>query len=331
MTTRSETGDFLQASSPRHIPVLAAEAVEWLAVRPQGIYVDATVGAGGHSRAILERLTTGRLIALDRDPWAIEIARENLRAHQDQLTLLRGNFADLPLFLRQLGLTVVDGILADLGLSQMQINSPERGFSLRAAGPLDMRMDPSEQLTADEIVNRGSEHELAQLIYQLGEERRSQVIARAIVRARPVRNTVQLATLIEACLGGRRRAASRTIGKKIHPATRTFQALRMAVNRELESLDPFLENAPQCLAPQGRLVIISFHSLEDRLVKQYFQSWNREGRMRNLTRHVVKPSLEEVRRNPRSRSARLRAAERSGDGLEQERAEHFGGSTQLQA
>src|SRR3990170_1877258 len=160
-----------------HIPVLSREVVEWLAVRPEGIYVDATVGAGGHSQAILERLTTGRLIALDRDPWAIEIARENLRAHQDQLTLLRGNFADLPLFLRQLELTVVDGILADLGLSQMQINSPERGFSLRAAGPLDMRMDPSERLTADEIVNRGSERELAQLIYQLGEERRSQVIA----------------------------------------------------------------------------------------------------------------------------------------------------------
>ena len=299
-----------------HIPVLTREVVEWLAVRPEGIYVDATTGAGGHARAILERLTTGRLIALDRDPWAIEIAREQLRMYQNQLMVVQGNFADLPMFLRQLELTVVDGIVADLGFSQMQIDAPERGFSLKTAGPLDMRMDPREQLTADEIVNRWSERELARLIYQLGEERRSQRIARAIVRARPVRNTVQLANLIEACLGGRRRAASRATGTRIHPATRSFQALRMAVNRELGSLEQFLRNAPGCLAPGGRLVVISFHSLEDRLVKQSFQSWNREGRMRNLTRHVVRPGPEEVRANPRSRSARLRAAERTAENLE---------------
>lgn len=296
-----------------HIPVLTREVMEWLAVRPEGVYVDATTGAGGHTRGILERLTTGRVVALDRDPWAIEIAREQLRAYQKQLTFVQGNFADLGLHLRELELTVVDGIVADLGLSQMQIDAPERGFSLKAAGPLDMRMDPRERLTADEIVNRWSERELAQLIYQLAEERRSQRIARAIVRARPVRNTVQLANLIEACLGGRRRAAFRTTGKRIHPATRTFQALRMAVNHELESLEQFLRNLPSCLAPGGRLVIISFHSLEDRLVKQSYQRWNREGRLRNLTRHVVRPSLEEVRANPRSRSARLRAAERTAE------------------
>ena len=292
-----------------HIPVLLGEAMEWLAIRPEGVYVDATVGAGGHARRILESLTTGRLIALDRDPAAIEIALENLSAHQRQLTLVQENFAYLPRLLRQIGVTVVDGILADLGLSQMQIDIPERGFSLRGAGPLDMRMDPQDRLTAEEIVNHCGERELADLIYQFGEERRSQVIARAIVRARPIRNTVQLATVIAACLGSRR-AATRTIRKRIHPATRTFQALRIAVNRELESLEQFLAAAPVCLAPGGRLVVISFHSLEDRLVKQSFRSWDREGGMRNLTRHVVKPTREESRATPRSRSARLGAAER---------------------
>ncbi|MBI4458643.1 MAG: 16S rRNA (cytosine(1402)-N(4))-methyltransferase RsmH [Acidobacteria bacterium] len=293
-----------------HIPVLPGEAMEWLAIRPEGIYVDATTGAGGHARRILESLTTGRLIALDRDPVAIGIARENLSAYQHQLTLLQENFAHLPNLLRQIGVSVVDGILADLGLSQMQIDFPERGFSLKAAGPLDMRMDPRDRLTAEEIVNHYGERELADLIYQLGEERRSQRIARAIVRARPIRNTVQLANLIVACLGSRKGVAPRTIRKRIHPATQTFQALRMAVNRELELLEQFLKAAPDCLAPGGRLVIISFHSLEDRLVKQSFRNWDRDGWMRNLTRHVVKPSPEEVRSNPRSRSARLRAAER---------------------
>ena len=293
-----------------HIPVLTQEVVEWLALKPNGIYVDATAGAGGHSRAILERLTTGRVVALDRDPSAIELAREQLRAYEHQLTLVQGNFADLPNLLRQQELTVVDGIVADLGLSQMQLDAPERGFSLRTEGPLDMRMERTGHLTADEIVNRWTERDLAQLIYQLGEERRSQRIARAIVRARPVRNTVQLANLIEACLGGRRRAAFRATGPRIHPATRVFQALRMAVNQELESLEQFLRHAPGCLVPGGRLVVISFHSLEDRLVKQSFQSWDREGRMRNLTRHVVRPGLAEMRANPRSRSARLRACER---------------------
>ncbi|MBI3895264.1 MAG: 16S rRNA (cytosine(1402)-N(4))-methyltransferase RsmH [Acidobacteria bacterium] len=292
-----------------HIPVLQGETIEWLAIRPGGIYVDATVGGGGHARHILESLTTGRLIALDQDPVAIEIARENLYAHRHHLMFIQENFAHLSQLLRQIGVTVVDGILADLGLSQIQIDLPERGFSLKAAGPLDMRMNPKDRLTAEEIVNHYGERDLAALIYQFGEERRSQRIARAIVRARPIRNTVQLANVIAACLGSRR-AASRTIRKRIHPATQTFQALRIAVNRELESLEQFLEAVPECLAPGGRLVVISFHSLEDRLVKQSFRKWDREGRMRNLTRHVVKPTREEIRANPRSRSARLRAAER---------------------
>ena len=306
-----------------HIPVLLQEAVELLAIRPEGVYVDATAGAGGHSRAILENLTTGRLIALDKDPRAIELAQENLSPYSHKLTLVQEDFSELGPLLRRLQLSGVDGILADLGLSQMQIDVPERGFSLKAAGPLDMRMDPRQRLTAADIVNHFDRPQLADLIYQYGEERRSQKIARAIVRARPIRNTVQLADVIEACLGGRRgvprsqtrlgepqRVASRTIKKRIHPATQTFMALRIAVNRELESLVKFLKDAPFCLTPGGRLVIISFHSLEDRFVKQHFQRWHREGLMRNLTAHVVKPSAEEVQRNPRSRSARLRAAER---------------------
>jgi len=306
-----------------HISVLLREAVEWLAIRPEGIYVDATVGAGGHSRAILDRLTTGRLIALDRDPRAIEIGQQNLSGYGDKVTFVQENFSELLPLLRRLQLSAVDGILADLGLSQMQIDAPERGFSLKAEGPLDMRMDPRQRLTAADIVNHFDQRQLADLIYQYGEERRSQKIARAIVRARPIRNTVQLADVIEACQGGRRDVprsktrlggsrgiASRTIKKRIHPATKTFMALRIAVNRELDSLVKFLNNAPVCLAPGGRLVIISFHSLEDRFVKQHFQQWHREGLMRNLTPHVVKPSAEEVQTNPRSRSARLRAAER---------------------
>ena len=187
-----------------HIPVMMREAVEWLAIRPEGVYVDATAGAGGHSRAILEKLTTGRLIALDKDPWAIEIARENLLEHAPKLTQLQEDFGELLNVLRRLELSGVDGILADLGLSQMQIDSPERGFSFRAEGPLDMRMDPRQRLTADDIVNHFDERQVADLIYNFGEERRSLRIARAIVRARPIRNTIQLANLIETCLGGRR-------------------------------------------------------------------------------------------------------------------------------
>ena len=306
-----------------HIPVLLDEAMEWLAVRPEGIYVDATIGAGGHARAILERLTTGHLIGIDKDPMAIETARTSLQAYDDRLTLVRQDFAELLPLLRRLGWSGVDGILADLGLSQLQLNSPERGFSLKAEGPLDMRMNPDQRLTASEIVNRYGERELAQLIYQFGEERRSQRIARAIVRARPIRNTMQLAELVAACLGGRRKTsrsahrrkgegsgtAARTI---IHPATRTFQAIRIAVNGELESLNQFLNHIPECLLPGGRVVIISFHSLEDRAVKQQIRRWVQLGCMRSLTRHIVRPGSEEIRRNRRSRSARLRAAERAG-------------------
>jgi 16S rRNA (cytosine1402-N4)-methyltransferase len=306
-----------------HIPVLLQESLEWLQVRPDGIYVDATVGGCGHSRAILQRLDSGRLIGLDKDARAIELARQTLSDYRQKLTLEQQDFAELADLLGRLGVNGVDGILADLGLSQMQIDAPERGFSFRAEGPLDMRMDERATLTASEIVNHFDERELADLIYQYGEERRSHRIARAIVRARPIRNTVQLAELIQACLGGQagiprrqsrrggsNRAARGTIKKRMHPATLTFQALRIAVNSELVSLTRFLESAPACLKPGGRLVIISFHSLEDRIVKRHFQHWDHAGTMRNLTAHVVKPGREDVWSNPRSRSARLRAAER---------------------
>ena len=298
--------------------------MEWLAVRPEGVYVDATAGGGGHSRAILQRLSSGRLIALDQDPLAVELARQNLSPYAERLTLVQQDFSELRTLLDRLAVAGVDGILADLGLSQMQIDAPERGFSFMAEGPLDMRMNPDQRLTAAEIVNRYGERELAKLIYQYGEERRSQRIARAIVRARPIRNTLQLAELIAVCLGGRREssrhrregsgAAARTIKTTIHPATRTFQALRIAVNHELDHLAQFLHHVPECLLAGGRVVIISFHSLEDRIVKRQFQSWQREGQMRILTRHVVRPSAEEVRANRRSRSARLRAAERGREG-----------------
>jgi 16S rRNA (cytosine1402-N4)-methyltransferase len=309
-----------------HIAVLVKEAVEWLRVRPEGVYVDATVGGSGHSRAILEKLDTGRLIGLDKDAQAIESAQEALAEYRQKLTLVQQDFAGLLPLLRRLELNGVDGILADLGLSQMQIDSPERGFSFQAEGPLDMRMDTQQRLTAADIVNHFDQRELADLIYQYGEERRSLRIARAIVRARPIRNTVQLAKLIEACLGGRRGfsrrqsrlgssrgVAPRTIKKRFHSATQTFQALRIAVNSELVSLAAFLNNAPSCLNPGGRLVIISFHSLEDRLVKRQFQQWDRAGVMKNLTAHVVRPGEAETHSNPRSRSARLRAAERLPD------------------
>ncbi len=305
-----------------HVPVLMAEAVEYLAVRPGGVYVDATVGAGGYARAIVEKLTTGRLIGLDKDPSALEIASRQLEDYPDRYTLAHEDFADLTPALSRLGIEGVDGIVADLGLSQMMIDSAERGFSLKADGPLDMRMNPEQRLTADEIVNQWSERELADLIYEYGEERRSQRIARAIVRARPINRTVELSELIAACLGGRRgvshqanrrgrgayRGTARTTGTPIHLATRTFQAIRIAVNKELETLSQFLTQVPDALHPRGRIVIISFHSLEDRIVKQRFQQWRREGRFEVLTKKIVRPGPDEVAANRRSRSAKLRAA-----------------------
>ena len=288
-----------------HYPVMWREAMEFLNVRADGNYIDATVGAGGHSEQILRVLDggKGRLLAIDRDPQALNIVRERLGGHGGKLILMEGNFADIRALHAASGLPPVEGILADLGLSSMQLEDAGRGFSFSMPGPLDMRMGGGE-LTAAEIVNRTPERDLADLIFKFGEERHSRRIARAIVKARPIRSTTELAQVVM------RAIPSRAGLHHLHPATRTFMALRLAVNHELENLQEYLAGFPAVLAAGGRSVVISFHSLEDRLVKHAFLGLQREERMRVLTKRVVRPTPEEVRENPRSRSAKLRAAER---------------------
>jgi 16S rRNA (cytosine1402-N4)-methyltransferase len=278
--------------------------MEYLAVQPDGIYIDATLGAGGHAQEILKRLESGRLLGLDRDPRALEVARGRLAGFGEKLIMQHGNFAEIDALHAASGLAPADGVLADLGLSSLQLADASRGFSFNLPGPLDMRMDPGSDSTAADLINRTRERDLADLIYQLGEERHSRRIARDIVKARPYRLTTELAQVVT------RAIPSRAALHHIHPATRTFQALRLAVNRELENLEQFLDRILSVLRPGGRVVILSFHSLEDRLVKHAFQRWQREGRARILTRKVVRPTEEEVRANPRARSAKLRAAEK---------------------
>ena len=289
--------------------MLLREAIEFLKIDPHGTYIDATLGGGGHAEEILKvlRQGQGRLLAIDHDPAAVALARERLRALDvpgEKLIVMQGNFAEIDSLHAESGLASADGLLADLGVSSMQLDRAERGFSFSQAGPLDMRMDPRAETTAEQIVNRMRERELADLIYKFGEERHSRRIARAIMDARPIRTTTDLAQVVT------RAIPSRTGFHQIHPATRTFQALRIAVNRELESLEAFLSKALGVLAVGGRCVVISFHSLEDRLVKRAFQGWQREGRARILTRKVVRPAEEEAQINPRARSAKLRAAEK---------------------
>src|SRR5437016_11968697 len=288
-----------------HRPVLRAETIELLNVRPEGMYIDATVGGGGHAEAILKRLGGGKLLGIDRDPVALAEAQRRLEAFGERLVLMKGNFAEIDMLHAASGLPPVNGLLADLGMSSLQLEDPSRGFSFNLPGPLDMRMDPETAETAAQLVNRMRERELADLIFKFGEERHSRRIARAIMRARPIRTTTELAQVVT------RAIPSRAGLHHIHPATRTFMALRLAVNRELESLEAFLAKALTVVAARGRVVIVSFHSLEDRLVKSAFQGWQREGRARVLTRKVVRASAEEVRTNPRARSAKLRAAEKS--------------------
>ena len=292
-----------------HKPVLLHEAMGFLNVRPDGVYIDATLGAGGHAAAILEILERGRgrLLGIDRDPAALDRARERLERFGEKVMLREGNFAEIDELHAESGLSPADGLLADLGLSSMQLEDASRGFSFDRPGPLDMRMDPHTRTTAAEIVNRTSERELADLIYKLGEERFSRRIARGMVKARPIRSTTELAQVVT------RAIPSRTGLYRQHPATRTFMALRLAVNQELESLETFLAKALGVLAPGGRLVILSFHSLEDRPVKHAFQAWKREAKAEILTKKVVRPSEAEIAANPRSRSAKLRAAEKSRD------------------
>ena len=283
-----------------HVPVMVGECLEYLAVRPEGIYLDATAGLGGHTAAIAARLDSGFVIANDRDAESLEMAKHNTAQWADRIRYHQGSFSELRSPLRAFGVEHVDGLLADLGVSRHQLTAPERGFSLMAEGPLDMRMDRSQGTTADEVVNFTPEKELADLIYRFGEERRSRKISRAIVRARPIHTTARLARVIE-------EAVPRTT--KLHPATQTFMALRMAVNDEQGELDRLLSIAPELIKSGGRIVIISFMSLEDRKVKQSLQALARAGRAVMLTKHVVRPAEEETRANPPSRSAKLRAVE----------------------
>jgi|SRR5579883_546207 len=285
-----------------HVPVMLGESLEYLAIKPDGVYLEATAGLGGHTRAIAERLASGLLISCDRDAESLEMARKNVGEFAARVHFHQAAFTGLGEVLATEGLQLdkVDGLLADLGVSRYQLTDSGRGFSLMADGPLDMRMDRSRGGTAAEIVNYESEKNLADLIFQLGEERRSRKIARAIVRARPIQTTGHLAKLIE-------QAVPRT--GKLHPATQTFMALRIAVNKELEELDALLGALPELVKPGGRVVIITFMSLEDRRVKQAFQQSEKAGRVRILTKHVVRPSEAEVAGNAPSRSAKLRALE----------------------
>ena len=286
----------------QHVPVMLQECLEYLALKPGGVYLDATCGLGGHTAAIARRLESGIVLACDRDSESLALARANTADVSARIRFHQSLFSQLGEALEAEKIPQFDGLLADLGVSRFQLVGGERGFSLMADGPLDMRMDREGprgvQGTAADIVNYTSEKDLADLIYELGEERRSRQISRAIVRGRPITTTGQLAKLIEG-------VAPRT--GKIHPATRTFMALRMAVNRETEELDALLAALPRLIKPGGRAVIITFHSLEDRKVKHAFQDMARAARARLLTRHVVKPSAEEIRANPASRSAKLRA------------------------
>ncbi|MDA1313136.1 MAG: 16S rRNA (cytosine(1402)-N(4))-methyltransferase RsmH [Acidobacteria bacterium] len=284
-----------------HYPVLLNEVLEYLSIDASGLYVDCTLGESHYAEAILARLDTGRLIAIDRDRDAIESARRRLSEWGERVSFHHGSYGDIE---TMLGAERPQGIVADLGLSRGQFETPERGFSFQQNGPLDMRMDRTQQLTAATIVNHYDEREIADLIYGFGEERRSRRIAKAIVRGRPIRDTVHLAGIVA-------RAVPRTPRMKIHPATKTFQAIRIAVNAELEELDRFLETAPLLLAPGGRMAVVSFHSLEDRRVKQAFRGWQAREVLEPLHKRVVRPTDQEIAENPASRSAKLRAAERT--------------------
>lgn len=311
------------ASRPSgHQPVMLAESLNLLQVRPGGRYIDATFGGGGHTRAILEASSPdGRVLALDADPAAVARAEALAEEVGPRLTVRHGNFAQIARLARAAGFDAVDGVLMDLGFSSFQIDEPSRGFSFQRPGPLDMRFDPTTAPSAREIVNTWDEADLSRIIFEYGEEPKARRIARAIVAARcerPIETTDHLAAIVEQAVGGRR-------GRAIHPATRTFQALRIAVNRELEVLEQGLAGALDVLAPGGRLVVIAFHSLEDRIVKQYFRTEARDcicppetpvcvcghrARLRVVTPKPLRPTEAEQALNPRSRSARLRAAER---------------------
>lgn len=288
---------------PAHIPVLLDEVVHWLDPKPGAIIVDGTLGGGGHTRALACRVQPGgRVIALDRDPAAIRAAAEHLGGMG--VTVAHANFCDLPEVLQQLEIAAVDGVVLDLGVSSDQLADPDRGFSFSSPGALDLRFDPTSGEPAWRLVHRLSAEHLAELISRYGEERHSRRIAAAIVQRRqrrPIKTASELAELVRQCVPRQR------VGQRIDPATRTFQALRIAVNGELKSLEIALRRIPDCLRPGGRLAVISFHSLEDRPVKEAFRE---DPRYEVLTRRPVRPGPEEIDRNPRARSAKLRVAAR---------------------
>jgi 16S rRNA (cytosine1402-N4)-methyltransferase len=305
-----------QTRKAEHVSVLLKESIELLQPRPGAVAIDCTLGLGGHARALLQGVSPGgRLLAIDRDAAAVEAAQASLSG----ATIVQGDFGDLARLAPAAGFPRADAILFDLGVSSVQLDEPERGFSFSREGPLDMRLDRRSPVTAERFVNQLQKGELARLIRELGEERWAARVAEFIVRRRPLRTTKELAAAVEAAIP---RAAW---PKDIHPATRTFQAIRMAVNDELGSLERGLKAATQILSPGGRMATICFHSLEDRLVKSFLNVESKDcvcppqqpvctcahrASLRVLTRHVIRPSEEEVRRNPRSRSAKLRAAER---------------------
>jgi 16S rRNA (cytosine1402-N4)-methyltransferase len=311
---RAPSADPRQADGSGHLSVLLEEAMAWLAPKPGGRYCDATLGAGGHAFAVLERSSPdGRVIGLDRDPAALATAGARLESFGERVSLVHARFSDARAVLERLGMIPVDGFLVDLGVSSPQLDRPERGFSFRTDGPLDMRMDPTTGETAAELLRRVDEDELTRIIREQGEERHAARVARAIIEARragPVETTGKLAAIVA------RAIPRHEYGK--NPATRTFQALRITVNDELGEIERFLDVAADCLRPGGRLVVIAFHSLEDRIVKRRLRQLAGRGGagssdpavLRLLTKHVVVPGDEERRSNPRARSARLRAAER---------------------
>lgn len=303
-----------------HLPVMAAEVVEFLVTRTDGGYVDCTVGAGGHARGILNNAPAGRLLGLDLDADAIEKARETLTAFGERATLVQGNFSGLAAIAAQHGYREADGVLFDLGFSSMQLDDPARGFSYKSTGPIDMRLDPGSGPTAERLLSRITERDLARLILEFGEERRAHPIARSIIEARErgaLRTTSDLATAVEATKPARR---NKTL-------SRVFQALRIAVNHELDNLSSALTQAVELLRPGGRLVVISYHSLEDRMVKRYFVACEKpctcprdlptcvcgkKPTLRIVTRRILTPHEAEVAANPRARSAKMRVAEKVG-------------------
>jgi len=303
-------------TNDRHVPVLFQQAIDFLNVRAGGTYVDCTLGLAGHAEGILRRLgPEGHLIGFDRDPEALALAQARLArvlnelgSEAPRITLIGEVFSTIASHVQPASL---DGVLADFGVSSMQFDEAHRGFSFQADGPLSMRMDARQALTAEQVVNEADERELADLIYEYGEERRSRRIARAIVRGRPVTTTGQLARIVA-------QAAPAMKQDRIHPATRTFQALRIYVNRELDEIKALMEAAPKLLKPSGRLVVISFHSLEDRIAKDALREGAHNGILEILTRKPVIAEEEETDRNPRSRSAKLRAAEKLGTGTREQ-------------